>query len=55
MSEKVKIERKKQNCEGNKKMKIKIEKTDILGLLIMAALAVGAVALRYAIFLPRYL
>lgn len=55
MSKQVEVEKKKQDCEADKKMKIKIDKEDIFGLLVMAALIVGAVALRCAVFLPRYM
>lgn len=55
MSKQVEVEKTKQNCEADKKMKIKIDKEDIFGFLVVAALIVGAVALRCALFLPRFL
>lgn len=35
--------------------KIRIDKSDVIGLLIMVALMIAAVCIRCAIFLPRYL
>lgn len=55
MSKQVEVEKKRQDCEADKKMKIKIDKKDILGFMVMTTLIVGAVALRCAIFLPRFL
>lgn len=35
--------------------KTRVDKSGVIGLLIMMALMVAAVCIRYAIFLPRYL
>lgn len=55
MSEQVKIKKNKRNCEADEKKKIKIEKKDILGFIVMATMIMGAAALRCALFLPQVL